>query len=277
MPNSIAENVLGTAGTICWTGQLIPQVWKSYREKSTKGLSPWLLLIWGFATVFMGAYAFLQRLNIPLMLQPQLFGFLSLVCWGQCQYYGLGCSRIKSLILTIICMAVTGIIEFLLVFFLRPTHEKGNHVPASILGVLASVIIIIGFFPQYWEIFKCKRVMGISMVFISIDMLGGVLNTLSLAFKDHFDVIASLSFLAVVLFDGFIVLAALILNPRARRRSQQENAGQDCLEAPTVEGNAIHENNRLTPPGSPSRHPSTVPISITTTVETEPMEEGRHI
>ena len=67
--NPVAENVLGTmgklafvsnldireleagtdidsrllvAGTICWTIQLVPQVWKSWRTKSTEGLSEYL-------------------------------------------------------------------------------------------------------------------------------------------------------------------------------------------------------------------------------------------
>lgn len=67
-PNPVAENVLGTMGelfsllfrthdecltlttcdyegTICWTGQLIPQVWKNYRDKKTFGLSPWLMSV----------------------------------------------------------------------------------------------------------------------------------------------------------------------------------------------------------------------------------------
>jgi hypothetical protein len=33
------------AGTVCWTMQLVPQVWKSWREKSTHGLSPWLVCV----------------------------------------------------------------------------------------------------------------------------------------------------------------------------------------------------------------------------------------
>lgn len=59
--NSVAENVFGTLGesfvsfqifisidvyslgTICWSGQILPQIWKSYREKSTEGLSHWLM------------------------------------------------------------------------------------------------------------------------------------------------------------------------------------------------------------------------------------------
>lgn len=36
----------------------------------------------------MGVYAIVQDLNIPLIVQPQLFGALCLLSWAQCQYYG---------------------------------------------------------------------------------------------------------------------------------------------------------------------------------------------
>jgi hypothetical protein len=62
--NALAENIFGTigpalfvpsrvshtlilshiaTGAILWTVQLIPQLFKSYRTKSTEGLSPWLV------------------------------------------------------------------------------------------------------------------------------------------------------------------------------------------------------------------------------------------
>ena len=58
--NPVAENILGTigryilllhiyfahgpilVGTVLWTIQLLPQVWKSWRTKSTEGLSEYL-------------------------------------------------------------------------------------------------------------------------------------------------------------------------------------------------------------------------------------------
>jgi hypothetical protein len=40
-------------------------------------------LLWGIAAGFLGAYAILLDLNVPLILQPQLFGFFSLLSWGQ--------------------------------------------------------------------------------------------------------------------------------------------------------------------------------------------------
>lgn len=35
----------------------------------------------------MGAYLILQQVNLPLQIQPQLFGVFSLVSWGQILYY----------------------------------------------------------------------------------------------------------------------------------------------------------------------------------------------
>ena len=39
--------------------------------------------MWGIAGLPLGVYNVVQNLNIPLILQPQLFAFLSLVSWGQ--------------------------------------------------------------------------------------------------------------------------------------------------------------------------------------------------
>lgn len=65
--NSVAENAFGylgeshalspsdmrsftinnlIPGAICWTVQLIPQIWKSWRTKSTEGLSHWLVYVY---------------------------------------------------------------------------------------------------------------------------------------------------------------------------------------------------------------------------------------
>lgn len=36
------------------------------------------------------------------------------------------------------------------------------------------------------------------MIFMSVDMLGGIFSILSLIFRDHFDVVASVSYVSVV-------------------------------------------------------------------------------
>jgi hypothetical protein len=43
-------------------------------------------LLWGISTAFLGPYTIILDLNIPLILEPQFFGFLALVAWGQVCY-----------------------------------------------------------------------------------------------------------------------------------------------------------------------------------------------
>ncbi|KAL0953392.1 hypothetical protein HGRIS_004631 [Hohenbuehelia grisea] len=216
--NRVAENVLGTIGTVLWTAQLLPQVWKSWREKSTEGFSHWLVLLWGLSAGFLGIYVIVQDLNIPLIIQPQLFGFLSIISWGQCLYYGLKWSRLRSTIAVLCVLSFIGGFEAGMVFALKSAYDHGNSAPVKAFGVLNTVLLSLALFPQYWEIYKHGEVIGISIPFIFIDMMGGIFSDLSLAFKETFDVYAGVAYTLVVILDAVIIVSAVVLNPRAKRR-----------------------------------------------------------
>ncbi|KAI0358029.1 PQ-loop-domain-containing protein [Trametes cingulata] len=235
--NAAAENALGTIGTICWTVQLIPQVWKSWRTKSTEGLSEWLVLLWGFSGVTFAVYAIVQNLNIPLILQPHLFGTLSYVSWAQatCQHYGRKRSKAVSVALYLAVMTVSAGLEVGMIFAVQPAYRNGNSRPLQFFGIFSSVLIAVALLPQYWEIYKHKEVVGISIVFMLVDMLGGVFSDLSLAFKEHFDIVASVTYSLVVVMDAIVIVCALVLNPAARRR-RKRLAENDVVP----EGIAVH-------------------------------------
>jgi uncharacterized protein with PQ loop repeat len=84
----VAANVLGTIGTVCWCVQLLPQIWRNFRTKSTEGLPAAMMLIWSISGVPFGVYATAQRFTIPLIVQPQCFCVLCAVSWAQCLVYG---------------------------------------------------------------------------------------------------------------------------------------------------------------------------------------------
>ncbi len=91
MPNAIAVNVLGTIGAVLWSIQIIPQIWKSHRTKSTEGLSAILMFTWAVsltrskvedliesvradvemdqqvASIFLGTYVIVQNISIPII------------------------------------------------------------------------------------------------------------------------------------------------------------------------------------------------------------------
>ncbi|KAJ7751550.1 PQ loop repeat-domain-containing protein [Mycena maculata] len=226
--NALAENVLGTIGTICWTGQLIPQVWKSWRDKSTEGLSPWLVLIWGVSSSFLGAYyayVIISEVNVPLMVQPQVFGFLTYISWGQCQYYDAKRSRTVSALMALAAMILGGGLEAALVFAVGPAYRSGTSAALRAMqffGIFSSVLISLALIPQFMEIWRHREVVGISFIFMLVDIMGGLFSELSLVFKAKFDVFIGTTYSLVVLLDGIILMAALILNPRAARRRRRE-------------------------------------------------------
>ncbi|KAG6908003.1 hypothetical protein DXG01_006538 [Tephrocybe rancida] len=224
--NAIAENVFGTMGTISWSGQLLPQIWKSWREKSTDGLSPFLVLLWGLAALPLGSYAILQNLSVSLICQPQLFGFLALFSWGQCLYYTKVKSHLVAIMIAGSVMFAIGGLEAGIVFAVQPSM---NQRATEFLGVFASVLLAAGLLPQYYEIFKRKEVVGISIPFITIDWLGGIFSLVSLLFRPQFDVVAGVAYALIIVMDGVIILAALILNPLARKRRVAETQGSSDL------------------------------------------------
>jgi uncharacterized protein with PQ loop repeat len=83
----LAANILGTIGTVCWCVQLVPQIWRNYRTKSTEGLPESMMLLWSISGVPFGVYAIAQQFNIPLIVQPQCFCVLCGVGWAQCLIY----------------------------------------------------------------------------------------------------------------------------------------------------------------------------------------------
>ncbi|KAH8111042.1 PQ loop repeat-domain-containing protein [Phellopilus nigrolimitatus] len=219
--NSVAENVFGTIGTVCWSGQIIPQIWKSWKEKATEGLSHWLMFIWGVASAFLGVFAIVQNLNIPLIVQPQLFGFLSIVSWSQCLYYNQKRPLRQTMAILMTTLVVLGGFEAGMVFAVRPAVKDGNERPVQFFGVMTSILLAMGLLPQFFEIFRFGEVKGISLPFMSIDFLGGIFSLLSLVFKEKFDVLAGVAYSLVILMDGAVLILAAILNPRAKRRRRR--------------------------------------------------------
>ncbi|TFK26254.1 hypothetical protein FA15DRAFT_638117 [Coprinopsis marcescibilis] len=200
-PNVIVENVFGILG------QIIPQIWKSWRQKSTVGLSDMLMLLWAISGIFQGTYTVVRWINIPLIVQPQLFSLLAYISWGQQTVSILFSRRSKkvAVLMTLGVVVASGVVELILIMVTRPLKEHSKNVATTVYGVISSILLAVALFPQYWEIYKLKAVIGISLVFISIDILGGVFNDLSLVFKEEFDVVASIQYSVVVVSQPFHV------------------------------------------------------------------------
>ena len=52
--------------------------------------------------------------------------------------------------------------------------------------------------PQFYEIYKHGAVIGISLTFMAVDLLGGIFSILSLIFRDKLDALAAVAYSLVV-------------------------------------------------------------------------------
>ncbi|EJD44131.1 hypothetical protein AURDEDRAFT_185164 [Auricularia subglabra TFB-10046 SS5] len=220
--NPVAANVLGTMGTVFWSIQVIPQIIKSHRSKSTAGLSAWLMLIWSAAGLPLGAYNIGQGFNVPLIIQPQMFAALCGVSWAQCLHYSHNLSRMQATAAWLAFCTIVGSLEVGFVFAIRAGKDAGTEAAAQVFGILSAVMIMGGLIPQYYEIWKFKAVVGISLLFLAVDLLGGLVSCLSLVFQEEFDILAGVTYGGLVVLEAGVFLLAAILNPRMNRRKREE-------------------------------------------------------
>ncbi|KAK0519797.1 hypothetical protein OC842_007319, partial [Tilletia horrida] len=234
-----------TIATILWSLQLLPQIVKSHRKRTTAGLSAWLLVLWIAASVPQGVYFIVQTINIPLIVQPQLFCALAIVTLAQCWYFAHGLSRTRCILASLLLGLVAGALELGFYYMCKRLSSEGARAAATeAMGLLGAIGLTAGLIPQYVEIWKLREVRGISFLFLAVDTSGGIFAIISLAFKETFDYIGALNYIGIVVAELGIFLLALILNPRARRarRAAEQRAeavtGEDAQDGGEDSGSA---------------------------------------
>ncbi|KAF2454125.1 PQ loop repeat-domain-containing protein [Lineolata rhizophorae] len=209
-------NVFGTIGTVLWCIQLIPQIYKNWRDKSGN-LSPTMVYLWAIANVPFGAYEIVQKYNIPVQMQPEIFCFLCLGTWGQILYYR-GRSLKRTLAVVLSNGLAFGGIEALLILTLRGPYERGIEWPVFFIGVFAAILLVIGLIPLYIDLWKCKgRAPGLSLRFMLVDFSGAFFSLLSLIAQNTFDPFGGALYAAILILELGIMASQLIWNCRHRR------------------------------------------------------------
>lgn len=254
----MAENVLGTIGTVLWSFQLVPQILKSYRSKDTDGLSAWLLFIWVAGSIPQATYLVVQNINIPLIIQPQLFSAFAIIAMAQCWHYSHRLSTYRCILGALATAAIAGTVEVAFYFLCKLGENRGTSAATKTMGIVGAVLIVAGLIPQYYEILRLKEVRGISMWFLAIDCSGGVFSLLSLVFKHSFDAIAAANYIGIVVLEVGIFGCYLFLNPKAaRRRLQRERSSSEVGSQP-----AATTSTPLPPPPSSTTATSAAPTNL---------------
>ncbi|KAF2640304.1 hypothetical protein P280DRAFT_32644 [Massarina eburnea CBS 473.64] len=178
----VAANVLGTIGAICWSVQLLPQLWINWQRHNAVGLQPTMMMLWAWAGVPLGVYNIVESFNIALRIQPQILTLLSLTTWIQCFYYEGKWTVFRSLAVVVPVACIMGGIQTALIVALRIAKERHLQWPLTLMAVLSAVLLAAGVLRHYWDIYIHRTVRGISFVFVGIDAAGDLFSLVSLLF-----------------------------------------------------------------------------------------------
>lgn len=183
-----AANTLGTIGAVCWSVQLLPQIFLNYRRHHTTGLQPSMMLLWASAGVPLGVYNIVSEFNIALRVQAQILTLLSLITWAQCCYYGKSWSVAKCVGTVTVVAVLMGGIEAGLILALKSAGQGGReYKPGNVvMAVLAALLLGAGVLRHYWDIWTHKTVRGISFVFVAIDAAGDLFSLVSISERSLF-------------------------------------------------------------------------------------------
>lgn len=195
MRSQVTATVLGTIATVCWCIQLIPQIYYNWKCKNCSGLPPIMMYLWVVSGIPFGIYFCIIRASVILQIQPHLFMFFCCVSFIQTCYYP-PVAKPKSKILTIMAFTVMAVVamEVGFVLTLRPLYDKGIKWPSLIFGIIATILLILGLLPPYFELSKRKgEVVGINFLFLFIDSLGAWLSIISV-------ILGSMDVMGIVLY-----------------------------------------------------------------------------
>ncbi|KAL2010255.1 hypothetical protein VTN00DRAFT_6062 [Thermoascus crustaceus] len=242
----LTANVLGTIGTIFWCVQLLPQMWYNWRRKKTDGLPPAMMFLWASCAPPMGVYMILQEVNLPLQIQPQIFGFFALVNWGQILYYNYKYSCLKATVAVLGMSALFGGLEALFILTLRIPYNKGITWPDLLFGAIAAVLLAAGLIPPYFELWKRNgRVVGINFVFLTIDTLGALFSLFALAAQGTFDILGGIMYIIVFLLEAGIFTSHIIWRVRNRKLLKAAKEAGKSVDDLLAEENESNTNNGL--------------------------------
>ncbi|KAF1816085.1 hypothetical protein P152DRAFT_388900 [Eremomyces bilateralis CBS 781.70] len=193
----LAAQVLATIGTICWCVQLLPQIWQNYRRGNCIAFPALTVFIWAISEVPFGAYVIVQDHAMAIQLQPQIFGVLCLVCWGQCLWLSGKCSKLWATFWPFLLAAVMAVGQFLLIWTLRVGYP-GRTMPIKVVWAFAAAGLVVGLIPQYVQQFKRQgRNLGFSWGFLAVDLAGALFSFLAMAVRKQFDVFGGTLYLIV--------------------------------------------------------------------------------
>jgi hypothetical protein len=118
-----------------------------------------------------------------------------------------------------------------LVFAIRPPYARGISWPVLLIGIIAFVVLIAGYFPIPFELLKRRgRVVGIDFVFLTIDWFGAFFSLMSLVAQSEFDALFGTLYALCCAIEMSMVTSHLVWRVRTRGVRKRAKAASKTFD-----------------------------------------------
>ena len=227
------KETFGSIGLFLFCVTLLPQIYKNWRRKSTEGVSESFILALFTSTVCYAVYVIVQRLAIPVLLDPECYIAASLVIWTQFFYYKRNWSVIACIGQLLVSVAICAGLQAGLIFLLQLSRDHGYVFPIYLTGILQPVIDIFSFIPQYRDLLRRGQDPdGLSMGTMWLMIVASMAYIVSLEMHNNMDWVACVGYLVLIV--GFAGLIAVCWFLRRKKRKEEERLRKRDSEATVI-------------------------------------------
>lgn len=253
MSDADIANILGTIGTVLWCIQLSPQIYFLWKKKDATGFPPIFMFLWAASGIPFSIYFVGSDSYIPMQVQPQMFTLLCSIAWIQSMYYPpYSYPKRKCIGYAVAFYAISLACELGFGITLKKVYLNGTHWPMLVFGIIASILLVAGLVPPYFELAKRQgQVVGINFFFLAMDSSGAIFSMASNC-VDKIDIMAMILYILVIVMEAGIFTSQLVWWLRIGRKqknnidSGDRDNENDCLQG--VDLNSIDlESQRSLP------------------------------
>jgi hypothetical protein len=231
VPAWVAE-VCGFAGTAGCILMLLPQIILNARKKSTEGLSLGLVLLWHSAALLSSAFYLTQPDGFIALLSIGSFAVSSAILEGQTAAFRPAMSEKTSwqrcavlLGVTALSLSLSAGLVAALTYLLRTLP---SYAAEGMGDYLPSLLLALGFLPQFREFLGRWSVDGYSFGVTFFDILGSAGNTIKLLASPGSSLdsalVEALPFLVIIAMHGILLTIVAVITCRPRTPSGEAKA-----------------------------------------------------
>jgi uncharacterized protein with PQ loop repeat len=216
--NPLIKDIFGYASLVFVAIELLPHLYRNYRRKSCDGLSSVMMILGCTGCMLSSVYNIVQGLALSVTLQTDAWLLFALICWMQYYHYSRRWKVTRSLAIFAGIIVTVAVLQALFIFSLMHIMEHQVTWATTAIGIIPSVLYVIGFIPQWLNFWRMRCGYGISVAYVAMDIIGSILPVISLAFHDEFNWIAASTKLVSIV--GMSITLAIVLYLRRRYKDE---------------------------------------------------------